>query len=112
VKALQDGDMDRIRLLLSDEVGAKGSSGEYIVDIGAAEATRMLEEDENLDICEFQYGDHSMLTAMGLLQHDRQMAQFVSTLVEDDEENWRVYNFEIDPVVGPNPQARCAAERQ
>jgi hypothetical protein len=110
--ALHDRDARAAHDLLAEELRPEETSGEYAGPSDGIEVAGILEAYEQLEICEFQFGEGSMLTVRGLLYNNGRLAQFAGSLAERSDRSWRVYHLEIFSQVDSTLMKRCTLGTQ
>jgi hypothetical protein len=112
VEALHNGKVGSAYGLLAEEVRSRQSQEEYASFLKADPNSGVIEKYEGLEICEYQFGDKGMVTAIGLLHYEGGDIYFVSNLVEGSDKAWGIYKFYTDSEVEPKPWAGCLFEGQ
>ena len=107
VEALHNGDVGSAYRLLAEEVRSRQSQEEYASSLKADPNYGIIEKYEGLEICEYQFGDKGLVTAIGLLRYKDGDIYFVSNLVEDSDDAWGIYKFYTNSEVEPKPWAGC-----
>jgi hypothetical protein len=107
VEALHDGDVGSAYRLLAEEVRSRQSQEEYSSFLKADPNYGVIEKYEDLEICEYQFGDKGFVTAIGLLHHEGGDIYFVSNLVDGSDKAWGIYRFYTDAGVEPKPWRGC-----
>ncbi len=112
VEALHNGEVGSAYRLLAEEVRSRQSQEEYASFLKADPNSGVIEKYEGLEICEYQFGDKGLVTAIGLLHYEGGDIYFVSNLVEGPEKAWGIYKFYTDSEVEPKLWAGCLFEGQ
>ena len=83
------------------------SQEEYASFLKADPNYGAIEKYEGLEICEYQFGDKGLVTAIGLLRYEDGDIYFVSNLAEGSDKAWGIYRFYTDSGVEPKPWTGC-----